>query len=95
MMIPKTVRIMPKIQEENDRLLSESTPDILMTELRACFRTCCGCKSLCLKEIDNDSVYCDILNLKELDKREKELLIMGQVFPKSTFENTRSGKRKK
>ena len=82
-------------EEENDRPLSQSTPDILMTELRACFRTGCGCKSMCLKEIDIDNVYGDILNLRELAKHEKELLIMGKLFPRSTSENTRSGKRKK
>ena len=71
-------------EEENDRPLSQSTPDILMTELRACFRTGCGCKSMCLKEIDIDNVYDDILNLRELVKHEKELLIMGKVFPRST-----------
>ena len=61
----------------------------------ACFTTVCGCKSMCLKEIDIDNVYGDILNLRELAKHEKELLIMGKLFPKSTSENTRSGKKKK
>ena len=44
-------------EEENDGPLSQSTPDILKTELRTCFKNGCGCNNICLKDIDINSVY--------------------------------------
>ena len=54
----------------------------------------CSCKVDCVDQFDKETVSSHILGLKEMDKNEKEMYIMGSL-QKVANEETRRGKRKR
>ena len=54
----------------------------------------CGCTKNCLSRLGEEMIIEHVLNIKELSRQEKDMFIMGQMYPKCASATTRKGERK-
>jgi len=56
----------------------------------------CGCQQNCSKKIEGkeERVLIHIFNMREMDKTDKDMYIMGSLFESSEKENTKRGKKR-
>lgn len=87
----------PEQEEEDDDgpLSQNSQPDELLQEIRAYKQKGCKCKHTCMNSFSVGEVYKHVLDMRTLEKNEKDMYIMGKLNTKSLSSQTRSGDRKR
>lgn len=81
--------------DENFPLSQGSNPDEMLAEIRQHWQNGCKCENLCIRHMKVLDIYKHTLDMRALDKGEKDMYIMGKLNVKSVSPTTRHGNRKR